>query len=128
LNTNGYYQFHNWFDATAWYPLGRIIGGTIFPGLMLTSSVLHQVLHALNITIDIREVCVFLAPLFSSFTVIVAYLLTKEVQVGVLVLPWCFNTITSRDFVDSERERRSGGGRAHRHRPRLYFALGSRLL
>lgn len=48
---------------------------------MMTASVLHQVLNSLNITIDIREVCVFLAPLFSSFTVIVTYLLTKEVQV-----------------------------------------------
>ena len=81
LNANGYYDFHNWFDSQAWYPLGRIIGGTIFPGLMLTSSILHQVLNSLNITIDIREVCVFLAPLFSSFTVIVTYLLTKEVSV-----------------------------------------------
>ena len=28
----GFYQFHNWFDDRAWYPLGRIIGGTIYPG------------------------------------------------------------------------------------------------
>ncbi|CAF4348509.1 unnamed protein product, partial [Rotaria magnacalcarata] len=33
-----------------------------------------------HITIDIRNVCVFLAPLFSSFTVIVTYLLTKELR------------------------------------------------
>ena len=29
---NGFYDFHNWFDERAWYPLGRIIGGTIYPG------------------------------------------------------------------------------------------------
>ncbi|TKR71663.1 hypothetical protein L596_019225 [Steinernema carpocapsae] len=80
LTKEGYYSFHNWFDDRAWYPLGRIIGGTIYPGLMVTSAVIYKVLHMINFTVDIREVCVFLAPLFSSFTVLVTYLLTKEVH------------------------------------------------
>lgn len=32
LAEEGFYNFHNWFDDRAWYPLGRIIGGTIYPG------------------------------------------------------------------------------------------------
>lgn len=32
LSEEGFYSFHNWFDDRAWYPLGRIIGGTIYPG------------------------------------------------------------------------------------------------
>ena len=32
LASEGFYSFHNWFDDRAWYPLGRIIGGTIYPG------------------------------------------------------------------------------------------------
>ena len=32
LAQEGFYRFHNWFDDRAWYPLGRIIGGTIYPG------------------------------------------------------------------------------------------------
>lgn len=51
-------------------------------GLMVTSALLHNVLNALHITLHIREICVFLAPLFSSFTVIVTYLLTRELKVG----------------------------------------------
>ena len=78
LASEGFYNFHNWFDDRAWYPLGRIIGGTIYPGLMVTSAALYHLLNGLNIPIDVREVCVFLAPLFSSFTTIVTYLLTKE--------------------------------------------------
>lgn len=80
LTEEGFYNFHNWFDDRAWYPLGRIIGGTIYPGLMVTSAMFYHVLHFLNITIDIRNVCVFLAPLFSSLTVIVTYHLTKELK------------------------------------------------
>ncbi|XP_077967770.1 dolichyl-diphosphooligosaccharide--protein glycosyltransferase subunit STT3A-like [Styela clava] len=78
LTEEGFYKFHNWFDDTAWYPLGRIIGGTIYPGLMVTSAALYHALNFFHITIDIRNVCVFLAPLFSSFTTIVTYHLTKE--------------------------------------------------
>lgn len=62
--------------------MGRIIGGTIYPGLMVTSAVLYRVMWLLNITIDIRNVCVFLAPFFSSLTTLVTYLLTKEIHVS----------------------------------------------
>ncbi|KAH1004655.1 dolichyl-diphosphooligosaccharide--protein glycosyltransferase subunit STT3A [Dendroctonus ponderosae] len=79
LSENGFYDFHNWFDDRAWYPLGRIIGGTIYPGLMLTSVFLFRVAQFLHIDIDIRNVCVFLAPLFSSFTTLITYMLTKEI-------------------------------------------------
>lgn len=34
LAEEGFYKFHNWFDDRAWYPLGRIIGGTIYPGTL----------------------------------------------------------------------------------------------
>jgi len=78
LSENGFYDFHNWFDDRAWYPLGRIIGGTIYPGLMITASFFYHVLNAVNITIDVREVCVFLAPAFSSLTSVITYLLTSE--------------------------------------------------
>ncbi|KRZ04635.1 Protein argonaute-2 [Trichinella zimbabwensis] len=78
LTEEGFYKFHNWFDDQAWYPLGRIIGGTIYPGLMVTSTFIYRILHFFNITLHIREICVFLAPLFSSFTTLITYLLTSE--------------------------------------------------
>jgi len=80
LTEEGFYNFHNWFDDRAWYPLGRIIGGTIYPGLMVTSAALYKFLHFFNITIDIRNVCVFLAPLFSSFTTIITFVFTRELK------------------------------------------------
>lgn len=82
LVQEGFYAFHNWFDDRAWYPLGRIIGGTIYPGLMITSALIYWSLRALNITIAIRNVCVFFAPFFASNTAICTYFLTKEVVKG----------------------------------------------
>ncbi|XP_033100577.1 dolichyl-diphosphooligosaccharide--protein glycosyltransferase subunit STT3B-like [Anneissia japonica] len=75
---NGFYNFLNWFDERAWYPLGRIVGGTVYPGLMITSGTIHWFLHALNIPVHIRDICVFLAPLFSGLTALATYGLTSE--------------------------------------------------
>lgn len=47
---------------------------------MITSTVIYNVLHFINITLEIRNICVFLAPLFSSFTTIITFLLTKELK------------------------------------------------
>ncbi|KAL6051718.1 oligosaccharyl transferase stt3 subunit [Balamuthia mandrillaris] len=78
LVSEGIYNFLNWFDETSWYPLGRIVGGTVYPGLMFTAAAVHWVLHSLHLTVDIRNVCVLLAPWFASNTAIATYFFTKE--------------------------------------------------
>lgn len=82
LSSEGADALHGWFDDRAWYPLGRILGTTVYPGLMMTAAAVHWVLHALNLSVNIRNVCVFLAPWMASNTAIVAYLLGKEVATG----------------------------------------------
>ena len=67
-------EFWNWFDPTAWYPLGRVVGGTIYPGLMATSGVIYNILHSLHLPVDIRNVCVLLAPGFSALTAWATYM------------------------------------------------------
>ncbi|KAG6828501.1 hypothetical protein H0H92_007776 [Tricholoma furcatifolium] len=76
-------EFWNWFDPTAWYPLGRVVGGTVYPGLMATSGVIYNLLRAVNLPVDIRNVCVLLAPGFSALTAWATYQLprfTKEMK------------------------------------------------
>lgn len=91
---HGFYNFLNWFDERAWYPLGRIVGGTVYPGLMITSGSIHYLLHLLNINVHIRDICVFLAPIFSGLTAISTYLLTKELwSSGAGLLAACFIAI-----------------------------------
>ena len=80
LVEEGIYEFINWFDEMAWYPLGRIVGGTIYPGLMVTAAVIFHVLDFLTIHVDIRNVCVLLAPLFASFTCLTVYEMGREVK------------------------------------------------
>lgn len=45
---------------------------------MITSGGIHWLLHLLNLPVHIRDICVFLAPIFSGLTAISTYLLTKE--------------------------------------------------
>ncbi|KAJ1660980.1 oligosaccharyl transferase stt3 subunit, partial [Dispira simplex] len=79
----GLYEFWNWFDERSWYPLGRVVGGTVYPGLMVTASVVHNLLRWFNYPVHIREICVMMAPLFSGLTALATYLFTKEVHSSV---------------------------------------------
>ena len=63
-------------DDRSWYPLGRIVGGTAYPGMMGTS---YKVLNMLHFTIQVRNMCVFISPIFAAATAIASYLLTYEV-------------------------------------------------
>ncbi|KAA8912191.1 hypothetical protein TRICI_003580 [Trichomonascus ciferrii] len=80
LVSNGFYKFLNWFDDRTWYPLGRVTGGTLYPGLMVTSGVIHNLLRWLALPVDIRNICVLLAPAFSGLTAYATYLFTKEMK------------------------------------------------
>ena len=85
LVANGWYAFLNWFDETAWYPLGRVVGGTVYPGIMVTAAIIHSVLGKIAGVlgadpIAIKDVCVFLAPVFSGLTALAAYLVTCELK------------------------------------------------
>ncbi|GMF50599.1 unnamed protein product [[Candida] boidinii] len=79
LVSHSFYEFLNWFDDKTWYPLGRVTGGTLYPGLMVTSAVIHDILKRLGLPVDIRNICVLLAPAFSSVTALAMYLLTLEI-------------------------------------------------
>jgi dolichyl-diphosphooligosaccharide--protein glycosyltransferase len=80
LVTHGLYNFWDWFDDRTWHPLGRVTGGTLYPGLMVTSGAIYHALRALTIPVDIRNICVLLAPGFSGLTAFATYLFTNEMS------------------------------------------------
>lgn len=81
LVTHSFYEFLNWFDDRTWYPLGRVTGGTLYPGLMVTSGAIwHALRNWFGMPVDIRNICVLLAPAFSGLTAVFTYLLTAEMK------------------------------------------------
>ena len=79
LTENGAYALWDWYDPESWYPLGRIIGGTLYPGIMFTSFIIYKLFNTLLFPIDITTICVFIPPIFASFTSIASFFLGKEV-------------------------------------------------
>lgn len=80
LAQHGAYELLDWFDDRAWYPLGRIVGTTVYPGLMAGAAGLQWLLGAaLRLPISIRDACVFLAPAFAALACVAQFLLTREV-------------------------------------------------
>ncbi|KAG3022856.1 hypothetical protein JG687_00000801 [Phytophthora cactorum] len=80
LAQHGVYELLDWFDDRAWYPLGRIVGTTVYPGLMAGAAGLQWLLTlVLRLPISIRDACVFLAPVFAALACVAQFLLTQEV-------------------------------------------------
>lgn len=63
-----------------WHPLGRVTGGTLYPGLMVTSGSIYHLLRFLTLPVDIRNICVLLAPACSGLTAFASYLFTSEMS------------------------------------------------
>ncbi|KXZ53944.1 hypothetical protein GPECTOR_6g862 [Gonium pectorale] len=80
LVQDGFYEFWNWFDADSWHPLGRVVGGTVYPGLMFTAAILYKISNFLTACIKLRDICVFTAPFFAGNTALIAYLFGKELK------------------------------------------------
>lgn len=78
--------------------------------LMITSYTIHRVLEIISIPVDIRNICVFLAPVFASFTAISSYFFAKEItkrsEAGLLaglfisIVPSKFAILTLRLYVE----------------------------
>ena len=83
LVNNGWEKFSNWYDYESWYPLGRPVGHTIYPGLMVTAAKIYEILPMLGYPdISLNDVCVFIPAGFALLTCVATYLLTYEVTNG----------------------------------------------
>lgn len=78
LSAKGREEFAYWFDSDSWYPLGRFVGHTVFPGLMYTTVLIEKLLRSLLIPLDIKDICVFTAPTFAMISAVTSYFLTLE--------------------------------------------------
>jgi len=44
----GVSKFFKWYDYMSWYPLGRPIGTTIYPGMQMTALAIYRAMEAVN--------------------------------------------------------------------------------
>ena len=107
---NGFKAWFSWHDSLSWYPMGRDVPHSSFPGLPFSAAALYMALRALGVDVSLRDVCIHFPILMAAVTCIVVYLLGRDLGVGtigifaslfVAVSP-AFISRTSLGFFDTE--------------------------
>jgi len=80
LSDKGWEKFFHWYDYMSWYPLGRPVGTTIYPGLQITSVLIHRTLQALGpeYEMTLTEICCYVPAWFGIIATLFLGLLTYE--------------------------------------------------
>jgi asparagine N-glycosylation enzyme membrane subunit Stt3 len=91
LVDNGWEKFSNWYDHESWYPIGRPVGHTIYPGLMVTAAKIYEFGQKFQYYWSLNDVCVFIPAIFSLVTVLAVYGLCFEVTNG----SWTASTVSA---------------------------------
>ncbi len=79
LQQHGWNKFINWYDDRSWYPLGRPVGTTIYPGLQVSSVAIYDVLNNyFEYKISLNDVCVFVPAWFAVLACLAVFGITYE--------------------------------------------------
>jgi len=76
LYEHGSKKFFTWFDHMVWYPLGRPVGSTIYPGMQFTAVYLKRYIFPDNWTLN--DVCCYMPTWFGAFASMVVGLIAYE--------------------------------------------------
>ena len=84
LADNGWKKFCGWFDYMSWYPLGRPVGTTIYPGMQITAVSIWKALSAAgkDYAMSLNDVCVFFPAWFGAVATVLTAFLTAECSGG----------------------------------------------
>eukprot|EP00547_Thalassionema_nitzschioides_P010410 CAMPEP_0194229208 /NCGR_PEP_ID=MMETSP0156-20130528/43769_1 /TAXON_ID=33649 /ORGANISM="Thalassionema nitzschioides, Strain L26-B" /LENGTH=781 /DNA_ID=CAMNT_0038961751 /DNA_START=290 /DNA_END=2633 /DNA_ORIENTATION=- len=96
---HGWYSFRTWFDHESWYPLGRPVGTTIYPGMQVTSVLIKKYLLP---EWSINDICCFVPVWFGVLATLATALLAYECSVGVHTTK---NTTTTTNTVVVEKKK-----------------------
>lgn len=79
LADNGWNKFFTWFDYESWYPLGRPVGTTIYPGMQIGSVFIWRTMKKFVAkSMSLNDVCVFVPAWFGVSATCFLGLLTRE--------------------------------------------------
>jgi dolichyl-diphosphooligosaccharide---protein glycosyltransferase len=76
LYEHGMKKFFTWFDYLSWYPLGRPIGTTIYPGMQFTAVWIKR--YIFGDTMSLNDVCCYIPAWFGTLASVLVGLITYE--------------------------------------------------
>ena len=71
-------KFFKWFDYMSWYPLGRPVGTTIYPGMQFTAVGIFHLLRWVGLPMTLNDVCCYVPAWFGVTASIFAGLTAFE--------------------------------------------------
>jgi dolichyl-diphosphooligosaccharide--protein glycosyltransferase len=78
LAQHGLSKFFQWYDYMSWYPLGRPVGTTIYPGMQMVSVFIWRVLNdVVGYKMSLNDVCCYVPVWFGVLATILLFLLTR---------------------------------------------------
>lgn len=107
---NGYSSYFSWYDNMTWWPWGRNIATSSYPGIPFSGAFVYQILAFLGFNFSVYEICLYFPVLMAVITVIAIYYLGNELggsSVGLLsaffmAINEAFIGRTSIGFYDTE--------------------------
>ena len=75
---NGLQAWSVWHDSLSWYPLGRYIALSSYPGVSFTAAIIYGLLSLIWAKITLLDVSMFFPVFMACLTVIVAYFLGRD--------------------------------------------------
>lgn len=76
LHNNGYKKFFTWYDYKSWYPIGRPIGTTIYPGLQFTATFIKN--YIMKDSMSINDICCYIPAWFGVVASVLVGMITYE--------------------------------------------------
>ncbi len=76
---NGFASWFSWHDNMSWYPWGRDMPTTNYPGVAFTGAAFYLFVRSIGVDVSLYQFCVFFPVLFGSATIVTLYFLGKEV-------------------------------------------------
>jgi dolichyl-diphosphooligosaccharide--protein glycosyltransferase len=77
---NGFAAWYSWHDDLSWYPMGRDIPETSYPGIPFSAAFIYMVLKSLGAQVSVYGVGLYFPILMAAITCIMAYYFGKEVK------------------------------------------------
>jgi len=103
LDEHGAEKFFTWFDYKSWYPLGRPVGTTIYPGMQFTAVFIKKLLQD---KMSLNDICCYIPAWFgvlSSFLVgCIAYECSLPRNTGSTAVGYILDIVKSRKSTPAE--------------------------
>jgi len=76
---NGFTSWFSWYDHMTWYPWGRDVPTTNYPGVAFSAAVVYLFLKSIGVEMSLYQFCVLFPVIMGAATCVTLYFLGRDV-------------------------------------------------